>query len=68
MAAMTRHVTYTVRFERVPGATREDAADIAAEWARIDEFRVRGTVDAWRCHDGWQVVLDVEPIRAEVAA
>ncbi|MBL7309450.1 hypothetical protein INQ13_23945, partial [Escherichia coli] len=62
------HVTYTVRFERVPGATREDAADIAAEWARIDEFRVLDTVDIWCTFDGWQVVLDVEPIRAEVTA
>lgn len=58
----------TVSRQRVPDATREDAIDIVTEWARLDEFRVLGTVDCWRSFDGWQVVLEVEPIRAEVTA
>lgn len=63
---MTRQVVYSIR--REPDMTQADAVDIAAELARVDEFSVRGTVDCWRTFDGWQVVLEVEPIRAEVTA
>lgn len=65
---MSRQVIYSVRREPDGARTQADAVDAAAEWARMDEFRVRGTVDAWRTFDGWQVALEVEPIRVEVTA
>lgn len=59
---MSRTYTFTVTRDRVPGVTAMDAADIAAEVARVDEFRVLGTRDVLPVRDGYQVILDVERI------
>lgn len=59
---MSRTYSLTLSRDRVPGLTQADAVDIAAETARVDEFRVLGIRDVLPTASGYQVILDVEPL------
>lgn len=55
--------TYTVTLS---GVTEADAIKAALALARQDEFSVVRIVDTLRAGDGWQVILEVTPLRGSL--